>query len=329
MHDHGQFNDPSVRPYGSRIERSVTSLRFGFDQARFYKVPLIHNGDLMHLKNSISPLVLCALYQICIDNADVLFWVNTGNHERPDKHSNMTTLTALGMFQHITVIPAAWVFATEECVFCFLPFYSTQGQREADLEAICDMTKEITDKPKILFTHYPLGGAAIGRGLKLTGGLKFDDFAPAYFDLILFNDIHKHQPVGTHGYHLGATHGNSFNEADYECGWWLIGKDSQGLCIWPVRQGDLPEFKIATTEEEAKALQEQGHFVRLNLEKRIADELEMSEAPRITTSELNELVNGWIEHKLDSRKELNEVQIQCIRDRISWCLQQGAIECGS
>jgi len=336
MHPWPQYNDVSTSVFGSRIDRSLESLAEGAEAACFYEVPLIINGDLMHTKNSIPPHVLLALRGHFHRYEDVYHFINTGNHERPDK-SGITTLDILNEFNNVLVYstPAPVLLPidesrpdvyTNQVAVVMLPWTYEPAGFIKDAKAEAQVARETGVKHVVLLAHYPVCGAKLGTGTTLNEAPGYESFLPEHYDLLLFNDIHKQQPVGDKGYHLGATHANSFSDADYDCHWWLLGVDASGPCIWPVKT-KISGFKIATTEDEADQLTEAGHFTKINIEASIQKQVTHAELPRIATAtdNLADLIDGYFTANNGYKLDLTPEEVQCAKERITWAINQAKV----
>lgn len=330
MHRWQQFNDPSVGPYGSRMQRSLDSLCEANDAAEFYRVPIIINGDLMHTK-TIDAIVQKALIEHFDATADddVYYYISAGNHDRPDKSNRHSTLTAFNQLENVMVFDGVWhidldIDENKEGIsenrmrIVMLPFMPQHT--DVAIQQAANMVDTLAYKYHVFMGHYPLQGAMVGSGYTLDSGPKYEDFLPDYYDLLLFNDIHKQQPVGDKGYHLGATHANSFSDANYDCHWWLLGVDQYGPCIWPIKSS-ITGFKVTDDVEEACELEHQGHFTRIKLSEQIEfTKAVSSDTPRAAAHEgIDGLISAYLgTTKFDSMPQEHK---DCVKQRIIWAIE--------
>lgn len=317
-------NDPTVGRWGSRIERSLDSLREAKVAAQFYNVPILINGDLMHTKNSIVPEVQLALTEEFECDPEIEYHLGTGNHERPDRHSNLSTLEMFHRLDNVTVHKDVGVInLTDEFQIVMLPYFFNRAIAvdKAAREAI-RLRNHHKVKHIVLCAHYPLKGAVVGTGFPLNDAPDYDEFYAKHYDLLLFSDIHRQQPVGTKGYHLGATHAQTFNEAGYTCHWWLLGILKNNPCIWPVPT-NIKGFVTAASQAQVETLESEGNFVRVKIEEAIRQNIANTDTPRIATTATNisVLIDGYLD-SVKEKLELDALQVQCVKDRITWAMQQ-------
>jgi len=308
IHAWSQSNYPTESGAGSRIDRSLASLQEAVNLARQYKTNrVILNGDLFHTKNSIHPIVLEETMRLLEQNSDIWFILNTGNHERPNKHSNRSTLSALDRLDNCTVIKKPVVFDIGLDA-AFLPYYSDYAsitERVEDLYA-CQYAAS-SSQGSVLIAHYPLFGADIG-SIRLDSGPKIEQFRPELFDLLLFSDIHQRQQVaGTdNAIHLGATHANVFSEEKYTCGWWLLGvdtrKDVPAISALPTK---IPGLRTVWSEEEKKKYESEGYVVKLALSEIVKQtqrqsDIAAGDVPKISyTGSLTNLISEYVRYNDD------------------------------
>ena len=256
IHQH-QYANSIFEGLPRRVYWGLQVLKAGHSAALEHGVPFVVNGDLTHNKNSMDPLVTSVLkgFFDMAAQSRIMTWLIPGNHEKPEKFRSINTLEVFeGGNVRLVREPQAVAYGRTKLVYC--PFaYDHREQAKAAVR-FADGTA-----PCIFVGHFPVDGASLGRHT-LSHAIKYADFFPDNYIGLLFNDIHKHQPIGTNGYHLGATMQNNFGEADYECGWWLLGSDGSEVYLKRITV-QAPQFFYTDSEEAAAEFRSAGHYARV------------------------------------------------------------------
>jgi DNA repair exonuclease SbcCD nuclease subunit len=306
-----KYPDPETRIYAS-----ASVLQQGIDAARAMGVPLIVNGDLTHDKNSLDPLVTAILSRMFSEarTKGSKIILNIGNHERPLKFHSMHTLAC---FEPVVDIVAsdprlirltppasmkAWPVTNKDMALNILlvPFYYNHKHAMADIELHKLLNKVPAGEPLIFVGHYPVDGAEVN-GIKPHFGIKLEDFLPTQFEALLFNDIHKAQPISDKAYHLGCTHQNTFGEQGYKYGWWAVGlwgNDPRAITIARLPT-TAPEF-FTGEEAEVAGLETRGGYVREKPTTVISRSLAEQGAPRIefTQTDLGGVMEKYLSYQV-------------------------------
>lgn len=298
LHVWQQFNPmENGRPH--RLNVGMDVMRQGLSYARKYAIPFVVNGDLLHSKNSLDPVVISEVHKLfSAAGAQQKIYLNVGNHERPDKFGSITTLDWLEGL--VTVIPNPRSIDLPGVRLHVMPFHGDHKMQFERFEAVAAFS---STEPNILIAHFPTNGVDLG-GFKLESTVEFHDFHPEKFDAVLFNDIHKHQRVGINGYHLGCTHQNNFGEANYEFGWWLVSYDRRsGVHIHrlPVT---APIFGLVNSMDEVQGWRDAGHFARIKPEAAIQHAMAEQDTPRLTvnTSALPKTIFEYVDYMVNDGK---------------------------
>lgn len=297
IHVWQQFN-PMENGKPRRLNVGIDVLRQGLNYARKLGVPFIVNGDLLHSKNSLDPIVISEIYKLFSSVSGQQVYLNVGNHERPDKFGSITTLDWLAGL--VNVVPNPRSLSLPGVRLHVMPFHGDHKMQVERFEALADFSKT---EPNILIAHFPTNGVDLG-GFKLESPVEFADFHPEKFDAVLFSDIHKHQPVGQNGYHLGCTHQNNFGEAGYEFGWWLVSYDRRtGVHIQRLRVA-APVFGLVNSLNEVEDWANAGHFARIKPEAAIQHAMAAQEAPRLTvnTAALPKTLHEYVDYMVKDGK---------------------------
>lgn len=299
LHVWNQFNPLDANGLPRRLNVGIHVVKQGIEHAKKLGVPFIINGDLLHSKNSLDPAVIHAVHDLFsrefFDKSRVI--LNVGNHEIPDKfNSNVTTLDWLEGLAQVVREPMS--IALKDCTVHVVPF---SGDHKAQMNKMLDCMRG-SPSANILLAHFPTNGVDLG-GYKLESAVEFADFHPEKFDAVLFNDIHKHQPVGQNGYHLGCTHQNNFGEAGYEFGWWCASWDGRIVHITRL-EVIAPVFGLVNSDEEVQGWREAGHFARIRPEAAIKHAMAAQEAPRLTvnTSALPKTIHEYVAYMVKDGK---------------------------
>lgn len=281
-----KYPDPEKRIYAS-----ASVLQQGLDHAKRLGVPLIVNGDLTHDKNSMDPLVTAVLTNQLraaqIDKVRVI--LNVGNHERTQKFHQMHTLVCFEPVVDFVASEPRLIRLTSHksplaMNIMLVPFYYNHKQAMEEIDRR-DLWKQANSgEPLIFVGHYPVDGAEVN-GIKPHFGIKYEDFRPTQFEALLFNDIHKAQPISEKAFHLGCTHQNTFGEQGYRYGWWAVGlwgADPKAITIARLPTF-APEFITGTEQEISESLATvKGDYTREKPATVIARTMSEQGAPRIT-----------------------------------------------
>jgi DNA repair exonuclease SbcCD nuclease subunit len=289
----------------TRIMSSVHVLLQGIQAARAMDVPLIINGDLTHDKNNLNPVVTSELMDLFTQekaNGSRII-LNVGNHERTEKYHNLHTLKCFE--------PVVDLIASEPHLIrlerhgsslklnvMLVPFYYNHKQAMVDIDLHKLWEQVPTGETLVFVGHYPVDGAEVN-GVKPHFGIKLEDFRPAQFEALLFNDIHKAQPVSEKAYHLGCTHQNTFGEEGYKYGWWALG-------LWGNDPTAVTIARLPTTAPEFYTVEQRyetpgNDYMREKPATVIARSLEEQGAPRIQLSNasLGESIERYLTYQVN------------------------------
>jgi len=294
IHSHQYQNFVTENGIPNRIERGIEALKVGYAEAVRLKLPFVLNGDLMHNKNSIDPIVASQLTEFFTEANPVSpIYLVVGNHEKPDKYRNISTLDIFKYTPNVMVVNEPTVVEMEGKKLLMVPFEYDHMSMVARLDEF---------EADIFVGHYPNSGVDLGHH-DLLCDVKFEDFKPERYELLLFNDIHKHQPIGNNGYHLGATMQNNFGEAEYECGWWLLSMESDEYYIDRI-DTNAPTFHYVDTPEEAEAAFLKGNYARVKPKTVIKNQLNKTEQARIQTTgkKMEDILESYVDYQVESGK---------------------------
>lgn len=300
LHNWQQFNPMDTNGLPRRLNIGINVLQQGLDYAKKFNVPFVVNGDLLHSKNSLDPAVIHAVHELFatefMGSSRVI--LNTGNHEIPDKfNANVTTLDWLSGTAQVVKEPT--LIELPDVNLHVVPY---SGDHKTQMHKMLDIRGSREGVSDILIAHFPTNGVDLGN-YKLESPIEFADFHPEKFDAVLFNDIHKHQPVGQNGYHLGCTHQNNFGEATYEFGWWCASwyRDEVHINRLDVA---APVFGLVNSNEEVQGWREAGHYARIRPEAAIKHAMADQEAPRLTvnTAALPTTIHEYVDYMVKDGK---------------------------
>jgi DNA repair exonuclease SbcCD nuclease subunit len=313
IHSH-QYQNHIVDGVPNRIHQGIEVLREGYSRAVDLGVSFIINGDLMHNKNSIDPVVMSELSAF-FSNAETTVIMIVGNHEKPDKFKSTSTLDAFKTYNNVLVVDKPKSLTIKGVKTMLVPFAYKHKELVQEVETILD-----GDTDHIFIGHYPTSGVNLGN-FTLECTVKFEDFKPHLFKALLFNDIHKHQPVGQNGYHLGATMQNNFGEAEYDCGWWELYVLDDTFYIKRIPT-TAPRFFYVDSDEEAESLREQGHYVRLKPSVQIKKNMAETKKARleIDTKNLNNTIDNYLNYRTNEGK-LDKSIVQDVKQAATEVLQ--------
>lgn len=321
LHQHQYGNRLNGEGAPERVQAGLDALMCGYLYASRFQVPFIVNGDLTHNKNSLDPVVTWHLYELfkslrtaksSADSGSVVdTYLVVGNHERPEKYKATHTLR---VFEDVVkrVISEPEVLIFENVEVGFLPFFYDHLSAIAKLDAI-----ERFGNFGITVGHYPTSGANLG-SYELESPVNFNDFHPEKWNAVLLNDIHKHQPIGANGYHLGATMQNNFGD-DMDTGWWLCCRNHQGDVFLYRLPISTPCFMYCDTAEEAEVRRQQGHYTRVKPEKVIADTMAEQDQARLdfNMQDMRGTIGKYLEFQTEAGKvagtDVAEIQSRAVK----------------
>lgn len=297
IHQHQYMNAVGDHGIPNRVFQGLRVLEQGYDRAKHEGVPFIINGDLTHNKNSMDPLVTSVLdkfFQTVEADDAIDIWLVPGNHEKPEKFQHVNTLEVFERgCVHLVRKPARIEINGTHLILC--PFaYDHKNQ------AMVALGHKQNQHPAIFIGHFPVDGASLGRHT-LSTSVKFEDFQPDHYTALLFNDIHKHQPIGTKGYHLGATMQNNFGESGYDVGWWLMSVSGAEVYLERVPV-QAPQFFYTDDSEAADKLREQGHYARVRPQTVVKTMMEQQEQARIdfNMDDLDTTIENYIKFQVEN-----------------------------
>lgn len=298
LHNWQQFNPLDTNGLPRRLNIGINVVQQGIDYAKKFNVPFVINGDLLHSKNSLDPAVIHAVHDLFAVASGVRIILNTGNHEIPDKfNANVTTLDWLA--DRVTLVKEPALIELPAVNLHVVPY---SGDHKAQMSKILDIRGSREGVLDIVVAHFPTNGVDLGN-YKLESPIEFADFHPEKFDAVLFNDIHKHQPVGQNGYHLGCTHQNNFGEASYEFGWWCVSRHRDEVHIQRLNVA-APVFGLVNSDEEVQGWRDAGHYARIRPEAAIKHAMADQEAPRLTvnTAALPTTIHEYVDYMVKDGK---------------------------
>jgi hypothetical protein len=293
IHQHQYANHMTEYGWPNRVLQGIRVLELCYKTAVEYAVPFIINGDLTHNKNSMDPVVTDALVSFFQTLDEVPVHLIAGNHEKPEKFQHLSTLSAFAK-NRVSVIdkPELREYSGYKAVLC--PFaYAHKSQIAA---------AEVHGTAHLFIGHFPTHGVNLGKHV-LESSIRFEDFHPDRYLALLFNDIHKHQSVGTNGYHLGAPMQNNFGEADYECGWWLVSARGADifLTFFPSK---APTFHYVETEEAAEQIRAAGNYARIRPQAVVKKIMAEQDKARLDfdTNDLDTTIKNYVDFQVNNGK---------------------------
>lgn len=312
-----KYPDPETR-----ISASMGVLAQGAEAAQRLDVPLIVNGDLTHDKNALDPMVTSNLMGFFreMQNYGIRIILSVGNHERTEKYHTLNTLQCFEPVVDMVASSPRLLNLTRQDTpnglsLMLVPFYYNHKQAMVDIDHL-QLWDEVPESNALVFVgHYPVDGAEIN-GIKPNFGIRYEDFRPDQFAALLFNDIHKAQPVSEKAYHLGCTHQNTFGEEGYQYGWWAVGlwgDDPNAVTI--ARLPTIaPEFQ--TVEEKYETLK--PVYMREKPSTVIARTMEAQGAPRIQfdQGDLGDSIQRYLAYRVQ-HNELTQEQADRMRGGVA------------
>lgn len=310
----------------TRIRSSMDVLARGAADARRLDVPLIVNGDLTHDKNNLNPAVTSELMSFFQQEKSIgtKIILNVGNHERTEKYHDLHTLKC---FEPVVDLVASsprlirlahkkWHDQKERAINVMLvPFYYNHKQAMTDIDLFKLFDRVPTGESLVFVGHYPVDGAEVN-GIKPHFGIKYEDFRPQQFEALLFNDIHKSQPISEKAYHLGCTHQNNFGEEGYSYGWWVLGlwgSDPTAIVVarLPI---EAAEFYTGTADE-TELIDDRIDYVREKPASVIARSLEQQGAPRIqfNAGDVGHQIEKYLSYQVEQGTATNEDKAKMLR----------------
>lgn len=292
LHVHAYANHINEDGVPNRVAHGIDVLEQGARAAFEHKVPFIINGDLTHNKNSMDPVVTAELDKFFrFWRQKIEFYLIPGNHEKPDKFKQVSTLDVFKA-PGVMLVPTPVVLHFNDTSAALVPFaYDHKAQ-----------IKELVHTAQLFIGHFPTSGVNLGKHT-LQCEVKFEDFHPEKYLALLFNDIHKHQPVGANGYHLGAPMQNNFGEEGYDCGWWLVSRLGETIYLTRIPT-KAPTFHYVETEEEAEDLREAGNYVRIRPQVLVKKVMAEQETARINfnVGDMDDTLKNYLRFQVDAGK---------------------------
>lgn len=292
----------------TRIRASMDVLSRGAADARRLNVPFIVNGDLTHDKNNMNPAVTAELTEFFIREKAMggRIILNVGNHERTEKYHTLHTLKCFEPVVEFVASDPHLIRLTRQDTplamnIMLVPFFYNHKLAMEEIDRANLWAKVPTGETLVFVGHYPVDGAEVN-GIKPHFGIKYEDFRPAQFEALLFNDIHKSQPVSEKAYHLGCTHQNNFGEEGYNYGWWVLGlwgADPAAVVVARLPM-EAPEF-FTGTAVETELIDERTDYVRETPESVIARSIEEQGGPRIQfkQGDLSGSIDKYLTYQVD------------------------------
>lgn len=224
MHPHAHKNTYDENGQSSRVTLTVRALEEFLGYCSEQDIPGFIAGDLLHDKYAVPVEVLKPLQVLQQNSQEVDVTVVVGNHERPDRFSQTTTLSCLRDWVAVGS-PDAIHHVSGVDVY-FMPWFP-------DFEKPCAKLRDMLSQadpnvPRILIGHGCVDGARSDNGFTLSNpGLTKDMLWLSAFNLTLFGDIHKHQAidVGMNAWYVGALTPQTFGERHNASGFVVVNDD--------------------------------------------------------------------------------------------------------
>ncbi len=254
IHPHAQFNEIDAHGNSSRVIAGVNALRHPMKASKDNDVPLFILGDLLHTKDAVPAQVLAPMRCLfenfeCTPEDTVIL---AGNHERPDRWSEHTTLDWLRPYASIVTEP--WVYTRKEMVACIdfycLPWHPHPTQTQEILRYILQTRgAQSPTHLRVLLGHGTVNGAMTDSGVRL----KNPEITPetlwlGSFNISFWGDIHKHQQIAPNAWYVGALMQNTFGERDNPAGYVVLYSDLS----WERVLIDAPKFKYVEENHPAQ-----------------------------------------------------------------------------
>lgn len=310
----------------TRIGASMAVLVRGAAQARQFGVPLIVNGDLTHDKNNLNPAVTSELMSFFTQEKQMgtRIILSVGNHERTEKYHSLHTLKCFEPVVELVASDPRLIRLTRQGTplalnVMLVPFYYNHMMAVNEIDRLRLLDQVPAGESCVFVGHYPVDGAEVN-GIKPNFGIKYEDFRPEQYEALLFNDIHKAQPVSEKAYHLGCTHQNNFGEEGYDYGWWLVGLwggDPAAVVIARLPMA-APEFYTVSDEEIVAAEVAQAGFdgyVREKPASVIARSIQEQGAPRIQfkPGDLGGSIEKYLTYQVEQGLMMNDMKAKMLR----------------
>ena len=306
----------------TRIGASMHVLARGSAEARRLNVPFIINGDLTHDKNNMNPAVTSELMAFFQQEKGLgaKIILNVGNHERTEKYHTLHTLACFEPVVEFVASDLRLICLTRQDTplgmnIMLVPFFYNHKQAMEEIDRTQLWSKAPSGEPLVFVGHYPVDGAEVN-GIKPHFGIKYEDFRPDQFEALLFNDIHKSQPVSEKAYHLGCTHQNNFGEEGYNYGWWVLGlwgSDPTAVVVARLPM-EAPQFYTGTADE-TELIDERMDYVREKPSSVIARSIQEQGAPRIQFSpgDLGGSIDKYLTYQVDQGVMGNDKKAKMLR----------------
>jgi len=172
--------------------------------------------------------VIDPLIELFKEFEDVPTMLLVGNHERPDKFSDVCNLGWLDyLHPNLTVVREVTVTSVRGVDIYWLPWTANPESSVARVNTLLQERSAVAPStPRILLGHGCIDGAIADNGTRLSNPhLPIASLCLPSYNLALFGDIHKAQRIADNAQYVGALHQNRAGEDDNPDGYLLVDDD--------------------------------------------------------------------------------------------------------
>lgn len=230
LHPHPHGNTYDSEGHSSRVALTIAALREVLVTASKLNVPCWILGDLLHEKHHVPVEVIEPLLQLRDEFREVYVNLLVGNHERPDRFSDVNTLSWLANGDRWHVYEGVERLESTTHAHDFdiytMPWYSDPEEACTELRRLVSTAPGTV--PRVLLGHGCVDGSMSDNGFRLSNPkLSSEKLWLQSFNLVLFGDIHKHQRVTEegNGWYVGALHPQNFGERHNPAGFVVVYDD--------------------------------------------------------------------------------------------------------
>jgi DNA repair exonuclease SbcCD nuclease subunit len=242
-----------------------------------------------------------------------------GNHDQVSNQDRPEN-SLYGLGDTIVVVDTMCNFDVGDVSVVWIPFTKN---KQIVLKYLKEVSKQNSDKPRLLVSHLGVVGGAMGKSNYVHAGeYEVKQLKPNYFCAVVLGHYHKPQFLTDNMIYAGAPIQHNFNDEGEERGYWILDIRSNKKVVFNLYSIDSPKFitkeyhkdiqldsgdyiRMVVDEKNidkaVNSIEESNHFVKLELTKKVSVERRID----IDVTASNEVILGrYVENFGEGDKEL-------------------------